>query len=132
MSYQIKFLSWPESGNHIIVISRGAIDANGFKELFTRVDELVQPLPDCKILLDLEDAIYDLPEAQIDRIFDELNPDFWASNLKIAVVARATTAERDQLLRLSTRLSKMGIQVAVFYDTKAAIDWLSETRLSAP
>ena len=126
MSYQIKLLSWPETGNHVIAISRGAMDTEGFKELFTRVGEMVQSLAQCKVLIDLEDALYELPGSEVDEIIDDLNPELWAADLKIAIVACATTAERDQLLRLSTRLSKMGLTVSVFYGTKAAIDWLAE------
>jgi hypothetical protein len=127
MSYQIKLLSWPDIGNHVIVISRGAIDTTGLRELFARVGEVTRPLIDCKVLIDLEDAIYDLEQTEMDDIFDEIRPELWPPNLKIAIVACPTTTERDQLLALSTRLAKLGFTVSVFYGTKAAIDWLAES-----
>ena len=129
MSYQIKFLNWPETGNHVIAINWGAMDKSGFTDLFDRLGELVQPLASCKVLIDLQDAVYELPEPELEIILKQSRPELWPADIKIGIVACPTTAEPEQLSRLSTHLSAYGFKVGVFYVTSDAIDWLSETTL---
>src|SRR5690348_1476270 len=130
MSYDVKFLSWPASGNHLIAITWGRIDANGFKELFARLAELAQPLFDCKVLIDLEQATYSLEEAEAEVIVDDLKPELWPPHLKIAIVSAPAITQFDQLLTLSTALAKKGFTVSLFYSTKAAIYWLAGMQTS--
>ena len=82
MSYQIKFLNWPETGNHVIAINWGAMDKAGFTDLFDRMGELVQPLASCKVLIDLQDAVYELPEPELEIILKQSRPELCAGGHK--------------------------------------------------
>ena len=126
MSYQIKLLSWPDLGNHVIAITRGLITVNGLREIFGQLADLTQSLPDCKIFIDLEEASYRVERAEISVVVDELKPELWARKTKIAMVSPPTRRQYNKLLILSTYLSKLGFKVAVFDGPKAAIDWLAE------
>ncbi len=126
MSYQIKLLSWPDLGNYVIAITRDLITVNGLRKIFGRLTDLTQSLPDCKIIIDLEEASYRLERAEISALVDELKPELWARKTKIAMVSPSARTEYNELLILSTYLSQVGFKVAVFDGPKAAIDWLAE------
>ena len=56
MDLQIKLFNGLGRGNHVIVISRGLVDIDGFKEIFRNVANTTEFLLDCMILIDLQDA----------------------------------------------------------------------------
>jgi hypothetical protein len=127
MDFQIKLFSWPDRGNHLIMITRGVIDIKGFEQIFREVVTATQPLRDCKILIDLQDTAWNLESADIQAFVDGAQPDLWSSTNKIAIVAPREIDQYDQLFALSSGLGKRGLKIAVFYDSKPAVAWLAET-----
>src|ERR1700739_994757 len=85
MSYQIKFLNRPDSGIHLVAITWGLIDTYDLKEMLDRLAKLAEPLLDCKIFIDLEDANCALKPADISCLIDELRPESWPENIKMAI-----------------------------------------------
>ena len=126
MNCQMNLLSWPRSGSHLIAITRGLVGTQEFNEIFAQVAQMTRPLVDCKVLIDLEDASYRLEPADIRCIISELQPELWPQNIKIALITAATTTQYDQLLTLSSYLSKLGFKTGVFSGMKVAVNWLSE------
>ena len=128
MSYHLKLLKWPETGNHLIAITRGAMAVGAFKDLFAEVMNVTQPLADCKVLIDFEEATYNLEAADIEILVDEFRPELWPENVKIAMVAGPAKTRYEELLMLSTHLTKLGVSISVFFDTNVAINWLADDR----
>lgn len=127
MDFQIKLFSWPDRGNHLIMITRGVIDIKGFEQIFREVVTATQPLRDCKIVIDLQDTTCNLESADIQAFVDGMGPELWASTSKVAVVAPPEIDQYDQLLMLTSGLAKRGLKIAVFYDSKPAVTWLADT-----
>ena len=55
--------------------------------MFDRLAKLTQPVLDCKIFIDLEDANYTLKPADISCLVDELKPKSWSDDIKMAMVS---------------------------------------------
>ena len=65
MDLQIKLFRGLHRGDHVIIITRGSIDIEGFKQIFRNVADTTQTLLDCKVLIDLQDSTYSLELADI-------------------------------------------------------------------
>ena len=128
MDFQIKLLQFKSSGNHLIVIIRGLIDADGFKQVFHKAAEAARSLPDCMVLIDLEDAALRIEPADIHAIVDALEPNLWPHKHKIALVSSPEAEKFDPLYVLGAYLSGLGLRVAVFKETKSAVGWLGDTK----
>ena len=125
MNYQIKLFHWPERGDHVIMIVRGFVEIEGFKQMFCKVREMTASLSDCKVLIDLLDATYGLDPAGIKSFVTETTSDVWPVKSKIALVSTPQTQQHNQLLLLAASLSNRGYKIAAFYDSKSAVSWLT-------
>jgi hypothetical protein len=121
MDFQIKLFSWPDRGNHLIMITRGVIDIKGFEQIFREVVTATQPLHDCKVVVDLQDTTCNLESTDIQAFVDGAQPDL------VAIVAPQEIDQYDHLFALTSGLAKRGLKIAVFYDSKPAVTWLADT-----
>ena len=112
--------------NYLVVISRGQIDGYGLKDMFTQIKEVTSPLLDCRVLIDLQDAIWQLTPADVCEIVDKLASNLWPHSNKVALVSAPERHEFDQLLSLTCSLSTAGFNVAAFDDEKSAATWLAD------
>jgi hypothetical protein len=127
MDFQIKLFSWPDRGNHLIMITRGVMDIKGFDQIFREVITATQSLRDCKIVVDLQDAMCNLENADVQAFADGVQLDQWPSTNRVAVVAQRESDQYDRLLALTNGLAKRGLKIAIFYDSKPAVTWLADT-----
>jgi hypothetical protein len=127
MDFQIKLFSWPDRGNHLIMITRGILDIKGVEQIFQEVVTATEPLRDCKVVVDLQDVTCNLERADIQAFVDGVRPELWPSTNKIAIVAPREIDQYDHLFALTSGLAKRGLKIAVFYDSKPAITWLADT-----
>jgi hypothetical protein len=126
MDLQIKLFSGLDRGNHVIIITRGSVDIDGFREIFRNVVNTTRSLLDCKVLIDLQDATYKLEPGDIRAFAENLRPEYWPSTNRVALVSEPDPQDYRQLCVLSTFLSNRAIKNAVFKDTKTAVSWLTE------
>ena len=126
MNYQVKLFHWPERGDHVIMIGCGFVDIDGFKQMFRKVGEITASLSDCKVLIDLVDATYDLDPVDIKAFASAITLELWPLNTKIALVSTPQMQQHNPLLLLAASLSNRGCKVAAFYDSKCAVTWLIE------
>jgi hypothetical protein len=126
MDFQIKVVRVLQRGNHVIAITRGPVDIDGFKYIFDKVIEEMQPLLDCKVLIDLQDSKYQLLPGDVAEFVDSIDLQSWPHNNKIALVSPPEIEQYQQLAMLGEGLAKRSVKIAVFYDTKEAISWLSD------
>jgi hypothetical protein len=126
MNYQVKLFHWPERGDHVIMIARGFVEIEGFKQIFRKVGEMTASLSDCKVLIDLVDASYGLDPADMKALVSAIIPEIWPVDSKIALVSTPQLQQHNQLLLLAASLSNRGCKVAAFYDSKSAVTWLTE------
>jgi hypothetical protein len=127
MDFQIKLFSWPDRGNHLIMITRGVLDLKGFVQIFQEVVTATEPLRDCKVVVDLQDTTCNLTGADVETFVDGVQPDRWPATNKVAIVAPSEIDQYDQIFVLTSGLTKRGLKIAVFYDSKAAVTWLADT-----
>jgi hypothetical protein len=125
MDLQIKLFRWLSRGHHVIALTRGPIDMAGIGRIFAEVAEITQPLPDCKVLIDLRDSTYKLDAVDIHTFANDLKADLWPDTNRIALVSAPSREQYDQLLMLSSCLSNRGFKVAIFYDANSAASWLA-------
>ena len=126
MDLHIKLVQLTERGNHLIVISRGLIDAAGFGQIFRKIAENIRSLSHCMVMVDLEDAELKIEDAEFHAIASGLDPDLWPRTNKIALVS-SDVDKFDRLCVLSQILCGMGFRVAAFREDKAAVGWLNDT-----
>ena len=126
MELQIKLFNGLGRGNHVIVISRGLVDIDGFREIFRNVASTTEFLLDCMILIDLQDATCRLDPTDICAFAENLRPEYWPATNRVALVSVPEPQEYRQLCVLSTFLSNRAIKNAVFKDTRTALSWLAE------
>ena len=84
-------------------------------------------VPDCKFLIDLEEASLRLDPSDIDVLVHALNSDLGHHGSKIAFLSSAEV-ESERLRVVSDSLCTLGLKVAVFDDAKSAVVWVSDTR----
>jgi hypothetical protein len=127
MDFQIKLFSWPDRGNHLIIITRGVLDIKGIEQIFQELVTATEPLGDCKVVVDLQDTTCNLAQADIRAFVDGFKPERLPATNKIAIVAPREMDQYDQLFSLTGGLAKRGSKIAIFYDSKAAVSWLADT-----
>lgn len=125
MDFQLKVFSWPDRGNHLIVIIRGLMDAGGFAEIAQEVAKSTQFLQDCKVLIDLQDTTCSFESKTLKTLVDGLKPDLWPRGNKVAIVSPRDPEQYELLVMLASGLTERGFRSAVFYDSAAGINWLS-------
>jgi hypothetical protein len=121
-----KLFTWPDTGNHFIMIIRGLLDMSGFERIFREITEKTQSLLGCKVLIDLQDATFKFDLSNIDAFVNKLRSDLWPQNNKVALVTGPAIGLFDQLFILSNNLSSQGLKVAIFHNSKDAVIWLAE------
>jgi hypothetical protein len=126
MDLNVKLLRSPEGKNHLIIIARGLIDAEGLKLIFQHAAETIQELFNCNVLIDFENANLTLGPPDIDVLISELGPDLRLGNVKIALVSAAEIEEFKQLRVLCDSLCCEDLRSAVFDNPDEAIGWLVE------
>jgi len=97
MDLQIKLFNGLGRGNHVIVISRGLVDIDGFKEIFRNVANTTEFLLDCMILIDLQDATCRLEPTDIYAFAENLRPEYWPATNRVALVSVPEPQEYRQL-----------------------------------
>jgi hypothetical protein len=125
MDFQMKIVRILQRGNHVIAITRGPVDIDGFKYLFDKVIEETRPLLDCKVLIDFQDSEFKLLLSDAAEFVDSIDLHSWPHNNKVALVSSPEIEQYQQLSRLVEGLINRSLKVGVFYDTKEAISWLS-------
>ena len=83
-------------------------------------------LLDCRVLIDLQDATYNLEPGDIHAFAENLRPEYWPPTNRVALVSESDPQDYGKLCVLSTFLSNRAIRNAVFKDTKTAVSWLTE------
>jgi hypothetical protein len=126
MDFQIKLFSWPDKGDHLIMITRGLLDRAALEQIFQEVAAVTQPLSDCKVIIDLQDVACDFRMDELQTFASALKPDGWPATNKVSMVSPRDSEQYDQLLTLARDLSKLGYRIAVFTDSKSAVNWLTE------
>jgi hypothetical protein len=124
MDLNVKLLESPDGKNHLIIIVRGPIDAEGLEQIFRQVTEIIQHHFDCKILIDFEKASLRTNPNDIDELVHRLGPDLRLGNIKIALVFPGETGEPEQVKVLSESLCREDFTTAVFDNAKEAVSWL--------
>jgi hypothetical protein len=127
MDFQIKLFSWPDRGNHLILITRGVMDTKAFDQVFQEVHTATQALRDCKVVVDLQDAMCNLENTEIQAFVAGVELARWPSTNRVAMVAPREIGQYDQLSALTNGLAKRGLKIAVFDDSKLAVTWLADT-----
>src|SRR5262245_31477984 len=79
MDLQIKLFSGLDRGNHVIIITRGSVDIDGFREIFRNVVNTTRSLLDCRVLIDLQDATYNLETGDIRDFAENLRTEYRSS-----------------------------------------------------
>lgn len=128
MNYQIKVLRGLDQGNFAIVITRGHVDLAAFEYILDRVSEATQPLLDCKILIDFQDALFRFLPVEVANFLNGFEFARWPHSNRIALVSSPDMQQYRQLGGLRDSLVEMKLEVGVFYDTRDAIDWLSSSK----
>ena len=124
MDLNIKLLRSPEGRNHLIIIARGQIDAEGLELIFRQVAETIQELFSCTVLIDFENSNLRVKSSDIDALINRLGSDLRLGNIKIALVSSAEIDELEQLRVLSDSLCREDLRAAVFCDAQEAVAWL--------
>ena len=124
MHIKIKLFGWPE-GNYMIMIAQGILNARGLEQILSKVAAAALAHANCKVLVDLVDATCTIAPAEIDGLFAEL-PDLYPAQSKIALVSPLDNAHYTSVSIVSRSLATHGLRIAVFRDSKAAVDWLAD------
>jgi hypothetical protein len=126
MDFQIKLFSWPDKGDHLIMITRGLLDKAALEQIFEEVATVTQPLQDCKVIIDLQDSVCDLKTVEIQTFASGLKLEGWPASNKVAIVSPHDIQQHDQLFILTHDLVKLKLRIALFTDSKSAVNWLTE------
>lgn len=129
MDFQIKLFCWPQRGNHVIAISRGLLDPEGFKEIFRQVDQITQPLSDCRVVIDLRDSTCLLESTDIPSLLKDIVENTAPRDNRVALVSAPEVKHSNQLALLSGCLSNYDFNIALFTDMTRAASWLAATSL---
>src|SRR5262245_31632660 len=123
---QNKLFSGLDRGNHVIIITRGSVDIDGFREIFRNVVNTTRSLLDCRVLIDLQDATYNLEPGDIRDFAENLRPEYWPPTNRGALVSESDPQDYRQLCLVSTCCSKRGISSAGLNGTRPAVRWIAE------
>jgi hypothetical protein len=125
MQLQTKIFSWPEKGNHVIIIARGVIQTAGLERILHETASATKLLPYSPVLIDPVDAMHSFTAADIKDFVDGFEPPPWLYSNSIALVSAPEVRQLNKLSTLSFCLSNRGLKIATFADCKAAIRWLA-------
>lgn len=109
------------------MITRGAVDITGFKQILDKVIDATGPLLDCKILVDFQDSIFQFLPSDITEFLARFDSKRWPHNNKIAFISSPKREQYRGLAMLGEGLVKMKLEVGIFYEMREAIDWLHGT-----
>jgi hypothetical protein len=126
MNLQIKTLLAVANGNYVIAIVRGSVGIVGVRVLLDKLIEATQSVLDGKVLVDLQDAMFQLPASDFGQFIDKFDFTQWPHNNKVALISVAKGEQFQQLATLSESLAKQSLKIRVFYDSKEALNWLSD------
>jgi hypothetical protein len=126
MEIQTKRFSWPDTGNHVLMVARGVLDARGLEQILDEVAAVAIRHLNCKVLIDLLDADCKIGLGELDRLFHGSRPDLWPRECKTALVCSLKYDQYTRLSLVSLGLVDHGFQVAVFRDARAAVHWLDD------
>jgi hypothetical protein len=115
-----------DRGNHVIIITRGPVDIDGFREIFRNVVNATRSLLYCKVLIDFQEASCQLEPGDIHAFAENLRPEYWPPTNKVALVSESDPHDYRQLCVLSAFLPNREIKNAVFEGTRAAVNWLAD------
>jgi hypothetical protein len=125
MNVEMELLSLPNTGDYTIVNVRGRFDRRALETLFAKLETGASRLPDCKVLIDLQDAVYDLSPLQAYNFVNGLAPDSRLTAGKIALLSKPEIQQFDQIFLLCAFLSNSGFPASVFRDAREAARWLA-------
>lgn len=125
MEFQAKLFHWQDTGNHMIVLARGAMDGRAFARLFGEILVQTQNLSECKVLVDLSDSTCEIDGEQIETLVARLPLDTWPAGNRLAFVSTLETSSYHRLYFLRTALAGRGVAAGVFRSSTVAIDWLA-------
>ena len=125
MEFQAKLFNWQDTGNHMIVLVRGAMDGRAFTALFGKIRFETRNLTECKVLVDLSDSTCEIEGEQIETLVAGLPLYIWPEDNRIAFVSAPETSSYDRLYCLRGALARRGLVVGVFRNSIVAIDWLA-------
>lgn len=125
MEFQAKLFSWQDTGNHLIVLARGAMHGPGLTRLFGKIRAETQSLSESKVLVDLSDGTCQIDGDEIERLVAGLDLDGWAGEKRIALLSAPEIIDYHRLYFLRTALAGRGLVVEVFRDLQIALDWLA-------
>jgi hypothetical protein len=126
MRIQTKLFDWPDTGDHVIIIGQGVLDACGFLQIIGEAAAVVTPRHNCKVLIDLLDSECKLDPTEVDNLLTGSRPNFGRLPSKMAFVSSGNDEEYVCLSDVvSTTLTAGGLKFAVFRDANAAVNWLA-------
>jgi hypothetical protein len=125
MELKIKLLEAFEESYYLIVIAQGKVGSAALKRLFAEVEKITEPLPDCKVFIDLEEARLNVRREAVHAIVTQLELHS-RSRLGKMVVVSSELDRCGRLQHVRDLLCSRGFRVAVFDDTTSAAEWLSE------
>lgn len=125
MEFQAKLFSWQDTGNHLFVIARGAMDGPDLTRLFGKIRAQTQSLSECKVLVDLSDGTCQVDVDEIERLVAGLDLEGWAAGNRIALLSAPEIIDYHRLYFLRTAVAGRGLVVGVFRNLEAALDWLA-------
>ncbi len=125
MEFQAKLFSWQDTGNHLFVLARGAMDGPGLTRLFGKIRAETQSLSECKVLVDLSYGTCQVDGDEIERLVAGFDLDGWAAGNRIALLSGPEIIDYHRLYFLRTAVAGRGLVVEVFRDLKVALDWLA-------
>jgi hypothetical protein len=125
MDLQVRLFRLHTEGTYLFAIPHGLMDIAGIKTLFHEIAKSTQSLLYCKVLIDLNDVNVRLDLAEVNAFIAALKHDLWPSGNRVALIVPPHLPELSTLMQLRTDLAQRGLKIAVFTNTKTAIDWLS-------
>jgi len=123
MDLNIKLLQLPD-GNHLIIITSGLVDTESLGDIICRVVETTQPLLNCKVLIDFEAANLILGASDVSTLVGKFGVDAWPDDIRIALVSSPDSDRSGQLIVLRDSLCNLGLRVALFSNSREAVNWL--------
>ena len=114
------------SGNYLMVIARGQVDAEGLEEIFREVSATNKSRLNFKVLIDLADSRIRFALPDIDVLVNSLEHHLLHRNIQVTFLSSTEIHEFDRLSVLCASLRSLGLKVAAFDDAKSAVVWLAD------
>lgn len=121
MSFQISLFNWQD---HLVILTRGSMDAAAFRQLFAETEKATLGLQECKVLVDLSDSTYQIDPTEIAELAAATQATRWPRTKRIAIVSTLEIADYHRLYFLRTELAARGLAVEIFRHSRVAINWL--------